>query len=129
MTNREREEAMILLGTMAEAIGQEVSTARLLLLLEDLDDVPFDLVKAAIATARKTCKFIPSPSELRDLAWEEGRKPRPLPALPPVDAEAEKERVRASWRGKTAEVKELCEKLPKGPARAMAEKLATKAGA
>jgi hypothetical protein len=38
--------------------------------------------------------------------------------------EAERDRVRDSWKGKTAEVKAMVAELPKGPGRDVAQKLA-----
>lgn len=84
------------LGAMAEVLGQELTEARLALLLEDLDDLPFEMVKAGIAKARKTCKFIPTPAELRDLA----RRQPPPPLGPPLkQIAAERARVVDSWKG------------------------------
>lgn len=95
MTKRERDQAAMLLGALAEVLGQELTEARLLLLLEDLDDVPFDRLKHGIGLARRRCKFVPAPVELRALCKEQ-----PIPALgPSLQAiRAERERVKQSWK-------------------------------
>jgi hypothetical protein len=96
VTKQERDHTTMLLGGLAEVLGQELTTARLALLLEDLDDVPFERIQVGIQRARRECKFIPAPVELRALCRRQETKPLG-PALPALLAE--RQRVKETWKG------------------------------
>ena len=56
------------LTVLAEVFDAKFSEAKQMLYFEALRDIPLDRVLAALSHAAKTCRFMPRPVELRDLA-------------------------------------------------------------
>lgn len=54
------------LGKTAECLGEAVSMTRAMLYFEALADLPVEAVVAALAACRRTQRFFPKPSELRE---------------------------------------------------------------
>lgn len=54
-----------LMGMLAEAYGQTITSSRIRIYAASLFDVPIETVKVAASQAIRECKFFPSPAELR----------------------------------------------------------------
>lgn len=121
MTKHERDEITLLLGGLAEVLGKAFEPGQLSLLLDDLEDIPAKYLKPAIALYRRTGRFLPAPVDLRELAMEEARRPKPLHALPAIDAARERARIMATWHGREEEVRRDIDRLAPGVAREVAE--------
>lgn len=59
-----------LIGVLAETFRQTASKSMLAGYTMALEDIPTDRLKAAVRTALRTCKFMSTPVELRELAGE-----------------------------------------------------------
>jgi len=115
----------IALRVLFETFGHTPTPAQVQGYRIGLEGIPADAIGSAVRLALRESEKMPTPARLRALVRAQAVQPL-CPALPAV--EAERERVRDSWRGKTDEVKAMVAELPKGPVRAMAEKLAKAAG-
>lgn len=67
MTDRESVEFAERLTLLAEALGGQLTPARVALYRAALDDLPFDRVREALNLSARTCKFFPKPVEVREL--------------------------------------------------------------
>lgn len=63
-------ERTALIGILAETFRQTASKPMLTGYAMGLEGIPTDRLKAAVRTALRTCKFMPTPIELRELAGE-----------------------------------------------------------
>ena len=68
MTKSERDKLIEMVGAIAEARRQPMSTTALHLYVMALDDLPFARVQAALLEANRVARFLPTPPELRELA-------------------------------------------------------------
>jgi hypothetical protein len=70
MTDKDRTEFALCVAALAEAFGRQSSKATQFGYWLGLQDLPLSSVQAATAKALRQCKFMPAPSELRELAGE-----------------------------------------------------------
>ena len=70
MTPNETAERPALIGVLAETFRQTASGPMLTGYAMGLEGIPTDRLKAAVRTALRTCKFMPTPIELRELSGE-----------------------------------------------------------
>lgn len=59
---------------LAETFGRELSTPAQVMIIEGLMDVPLDALRRAVGQAIRSCKFMPSVAELREMADAPGTK-------------------------------------------------------
>lgn len=115
-----------LLRVLFETFGSTPTPAQIEGYRMGLEDIPLPLFEEAVRAAMKDCRFMPKPAELRDLAAdaakERARRAADARALPALDEEEEKRRIRETW--KEAEREELerdIARLAPGVAREVAE--------
>lgn len=65
------------LGKIAVLMGEQVSPERLSLTLDELVDIPPDILRKAFAVARHECKWFPKPAEIFEII-QRNWKPRIL---------------------------------------------------
>jgi len=74
----EQQAKTIIVAALAEMFNRELSHTGLLLYVQALDDLDVDTVQRAAGLAAKTCKFFPTPVELRELAGQARPEDRAL---------------------------------------------------
>lgn len=73
MTSEEQVELAALLVGVAESMGEQASDARLEVFTNALNDLPLDVVRAALDEHVRRVKFFPRPAEIRTLARQAQR--------------------------------------------------------
>jgi len=68
---------MTMIGALAETFRQSTTEATFLGYEMALDDLPIERIEVAVRKAMRSCKFMPSGSELRELAGELSTTDRP----------------------------------------------------
>lgn len=63
-----KEQVALMVTTLAELFNRELSSAVFQAYWIGLSDLPSDALERSVAAAVRTCKFMPTPSELRSLA-------------------------------------------------------------
>ncbi len=70
MTPDERTEFAISIGAMAEAFHKKITADTIRAYGLVLEDLPIEAIERAVFQAMRSCRFFPSPAELREMAGE-----------------------------------------------------------
>jgi hypothetical protein len=68
LTEKDRQDFAIVIAALSETFGRDASEATVYGYWLGLNDLPIDSVKDAASRALRSCKFMPTPAELRELA-------------------------------------------------------------
>lgn len=80
---------VLIIAALAELFDKQISQTGLILYVHALRDIPDEAIEQAAARAAETCKFMPRPVEIRELAGESRTEDRALLAWQVFEAAVE----------------------------------------